>query len=93
MFRQTATTTELKNLFTQYATCLGSVHIHTQTNHFMSYISCPLTILILLELLKCHLERRKSFDNCHVYKVPMETNFLHIHMFSIVTCNFVQALK
>lgn len=69
--------------------CSGSVHIRTQTNHFMSYISCPLAILIPLELLKCHLESRKAFENCHVDKVPMETNFLDIHVFNITACNFV----
>lgn len=58
----------------------------------MSYISCPLAILILLELLKCHLESRKAFETCHVDKVPMETNFLDVHVFDITACNFVWIL-
>lgn len=72
--------------------CLLRFCPHTHTNHFMSYISCPLAILIPLELLKCHLESRKAFENCHVDKVPMETNFLDIHVFNIAACNFVWIL-
>lgn len=86
--QKTVTVTELKKLFNQYAVCLGSVHTHTLTNHFMSYISRPPAILISLELLKWHLYSRKAFENCHVDKVPMETTSLDIHVFNIPAYNF-----